>query len=168
MATTWIVAADSSRARILQVADREQHLVEIADLLNPEGRAANRDLVTDEPGRRRPPHAATKALAGGSPGLGPQQGNDPQETTPTRHMTELFVKKVAEYLDKARTLNQFDELYLIAPPKFLGLLRAELSKELEKRVRDTLSKDLSWLNVRELEAYLKGAPGTVPGSARAR
>jgi len=38
MTTTWIIAADSSRARILQVTDREKRLAEIEDLLNPEGR----------------------------------------------------------------------------------------------------------------------------------
>ena len=32
MAITWIVAADSARARVLQVADREKHLAEIDDL----------------------------------------------------------------------------------------------------------------------------------------
>lgn len=36
MATTWIVAADASRAKVLQVARREQ-LVEVDDLLNPSG-----------------------------------------------------------------------------------------------------------------------------------
>jgi hypothetical protein len=47
MATTWIVAADESRARVLQVMDRERHLTEIEDLLNPEGRLQNRELQTD-------------------------------------------------------------------------------------------------------------------------
>ena len=37
MQTTWIVTADASRARILQVAGRER-LVEIAALANPAGR----------------------------------------------------------------------------------------------------------------------------------
>lgn len=36
MAITWIVAADSARARVLQVADREQQLFEIEDRLDPE------------------------------------------------------------------------------------------------------------------------------------
>ncbi|HUQ24398.1 MAG TPA: host attachment protein [Burkholderiales bacterium] len=33
---TWIIAADSARARILQFADRDHRLVEIDDLPNPE------------------------------------------------------------------------------------------------------------------------------------
>jgi len=47
MTTTWIIAADSSRARILQVTDRDEHLEEIEDLLNPEGRVHDRELVSD-------------------------------------------------------------------------------------------------------------------------
>jgi hypothetical protein len=98
MATTWIVAADASRARFLQVADRER-LVEIEDLVNPEGR------------------------------------------------------RIGNYLEKARTDHRYDKLYLVAPPKFLGLIRKELGKEVEKLVSDDLSKDLSWFNAREIERY---------------
>jgi protein required for attachment to host cells len=35
MATTWIVSADTARARVLQVADQTHELVEIEDLLDP-------------------------------------------------------------------------------------------------------------------------------------
>ena len=47
MPTTWIVAADSSRARILQVVGREHRLVEIQDFVNPKGRMDDRELITD-------------------------------------------------------------------------------------------------------------------------
>ena len=47
----------------------------------------------------------------------------------------------------------FDRLVLVAPPKFLGALRKELHKEVEKLVAEELPKDLSWLNAREIERY---------------
>jgi protein required for attachment to host cells len=72
----------------------------------------------------------------------------------TEHATELFVKRVSEYLDKARTAHRYDRLHLVAPPKFLGQLRKELGKEVEKLVTSELPKDLSWLNQRELEKRL--------------
>ena len=99
MVTTWIVAADESRARVLQVTDRERHLTEIEDLLNPEGRLQDRELQTD-----------------------------------------------------AEPLHN-DRLVLVAPPKFLGALRKELHKEVEKLVAEELPKDLSWFNAREIERY---------------
>lgn len=50
MANTWIVAADASRARVLQVAG-PQRLVEVDNLLNPQGRLSDREINTDARGR---------------------------------------------------------------------------------------------------------------------
>ena len=139
MKTTWILAADASRARILQVMDRDARLAEVEDFLNPEGRAHDRDLISDS-------HPRFSGTSG--------PGSDREEMKATEHATELFVKRVSEYLDKARTAHRYDRLHLVAPPKFLGQLRKELGKEVEKLVTSELPKDLSWLNERELEKRL--------------
>ena len=136
MTTTWIIAADSSRARILQVTDRARDLDEIEDLLNPEARADDRQLTTDA-------HARFRGTSG--------PGSDREETSAAEHATELFAKRLGDYLDKARTAHRYDRLHLIAPPKFLGRLRKELGKEVQKLVAEELPKDLSWLNARDIE-----------------
>jgi protein required for attachment to host cells len=146
MATTWIVAADSSRARILQVAGR-QRLDEVENLLNPEGRMNDRELTTDA-------HPRFRGTGG--------PGSDRQEMPAVEHAVELFAKRVGDYLDKARVAHRFDELVLVAPPKFLGALRKELGKEVEKLVSDELPKDLSWFNERELEQYFAKESGRAP------
>ena len=140
MTTTWIIAADSSRARILQVTDREKSLDEIDDLLNPEGRVHNRELIAD----------AQPRFHGTS---GP--GSDREEMSATEHATELFAKRVGDYLDKARTAHKYDRLHLVAPPKFLGQLRKELGKEVQKLVTEELPKDLSWLKTHDLQERLR-------------
>jgi protein required for attachment to host cells len=145
MANTWIVAADSSRARVLQVAGRER-LVELEDMINPAGRMDDRELTTDAHPRFR----GTNGPA-----------SDRQETSAKEHETDLFAKRIGDYLDKARTQHRYDELVVVAPPKFLGLLRKKLGKEVEKLVVDEVPKDLSWFNARELESYF------VKGSERA-
>lgn len=143
MTTTWIIAADSSRARILQVTDRARDLAEIDDLLNPEGRVHDRELISDA-------HARFSGHAGGGP------RSDREEMSATEHATELFAKRVGNYLESARTAHRYDRLHLIAPPKFLGRLRKELGKEVQKLVADELPKDLSWLNARDIQAqYLQ-------------
>lgn len=139
MATTWILAADSSRARILQVMDREERLAEIEDLLNPEGRAHERDLLADG-------HPRFRGTSG--------PGSDRQETGVGEHETELFAKRIGDYLDKARNAHRYDRLHLIAPPKFLGQLRKELGKEVQKMVSEEMPKDLSWLSAHDLESKL--------------
>jgi len=139
MATTWIVAADSSRARILQVAGRER-LVELESMLNPDGRMDDRELTTGAHPRFR-----------GTDG----PGSDRQETSAQEHATDLFAKRVGHYLEQARNQHRYDELVLIAPPKFLGAVRKELGKEVEKLVVEELPKDLSWFNAREIERYVQ-------------
>ena len=42
---------------------------------------------------------------------------------------------------------------LVAPPKFLGMVRNSLGKEVGKLLADQVPKDLSWFNERELESY---------------
>ena len=66
-----------------------------------------------------------------------------------------FAKRLGDYLDKARTEHRYASLVLVAPPKFLGALRKELTKEVEKLVADAIPKGLSWLNAREIERYLR-------------
>lgn len=136
MKTTWIIAADSSRARILQVMDRDARLAEVEDFLNPPARVHDRDLMEDG----HPRFSGTN---------GP--GSDREEMTPSEHATELFAKRVSAYLDKARSDHRYDRLHLVAAPKFLGQLRKELGKEVQKLVTDELPKDLSWLNTRDIE-----------------
>jgi len=150
MATTWIIAADSSRARILQVTGRGEHLEEIEDLLNPEGGAHDRELISDAHSRFSG-HGGVGKPASHSTG-GP--GSDREEPSAQEHATELFAKRVADYLDKARTAQRYERLHLIAPPKFLGRLRHALGKETAKLVAEELPKDLAALNARELERRL--------------
>jgi protein required for attachment to host cells len=144
MATTWIVAADSSRARILQVAGR-QRLDEVESMVNPEGRLQDRELTTDANPRLHGPGGLSAR----------------EEPSAVDHAVELFSKRIGGYLEKARTDHRYDRLMLVAPPKFLGLMRKELGKEVEKLVLDEVPKDLAWLNAREIEEYF------AKGSARA-
>ena len=51
MEHTWIVVADSSRARILSAQNRVQPPTDIEALAHPEGRMKSQDLTTDRPGR---------------------------------------------------------------------------------------------------------------------
>ena len=44
MQTTWILAADSSRARIFEVAEKDRRLLEIQDFVNPEARMSEREF----------------------------------------------------------------------------------------------------------------------------
>jgi protein required for attachment to host cells len=123
----------------LQVTDREQHLAEIEDLYNPAGRLNEREMTSDAEPRFR-----------GTDG----PVSDREAKGAVDHEVEVFAKHIGHYLDRARTSHRYDRLHLIAPPKFLGQLRKELGKEVEKLVDEELPKDLSWVNARDLEHKL--------------
>jgi len=132
MPTTWIVAADASRARIFEIADPERRLSLVEEFDHPEGRAGNRELNFDAQGRN------------------PTQGGGAGE-----HENDVFSKTLSRYLDKARTQHRYDKLYLIAPPEFLGLMRENLSKEVRRITAEEINKDLSWFGTRDMERYVK-------------
>src|SRR3954469_8602670 len=151
MKTTWIIAADASRARILQVMDRDARLTEVEDFVNPSARLHERDMTTDAEPRFNGHGGVGKAGSGRTGG----PGNDREAKSKGEYETEVFVRQLGDYLDKARNAHRYDRLHLVAPPKFLGQLRKELGKEVQKLVADELPKDLSWLSARELEAKLR-------------
>jgi hypothetical protein len=151
MTTTWIIAADASRARILQVMDRDGRLAEVEDFVNPSARLHVRDMTTDaEP--RFNGHGGVGKPGSGRTG-GP--GNDREAKSKGEYETEVFVRQLRDYLDKARNAQRYDRLHLVAPPKFLGKLRKELGSEVQKLVAEELPKDLSWVNTRDLEQRLR-------------
>jgi protein required for attachment to host cells len=142
-ATTWIMAADSSRGRLFEIIEPDRQLREIEDFSNPQGRANNRELVSDADGRFSAKH------------VGPGGDSSGQRVTPAEHETELFSKTLARYLDKARSQRRYSKLYLIAPPEFLGLMRQNLSKEVRKVTADEINKDLSWFDTRDIARYVQ-------------
>jgi protein required for attachment to host cells len=142
MHTTWIVAADGSRARIFEMLDTDKSIHEIEDLANPSGHAHKRDLASDSDGRFY--------------GKGEQhQGH----TAPSRgdvheHEVELFSRTIGEFLDKACDEHRYDSLRLIAAPKFLGMLRQNLGKETQKRVEEELPKDVTRFDADDIRAMI--------------
>ncbi len=57
-------------------------------------------------------------------------------------VAQSFARKLSEVLEQGRTSNQFDRLWLVAEPSFLGLLRANLSDVTAKCVVGSETKDL--------------------------
>jgi protein required for attachment to host cells len=142
MQTTWIVAADNTRARIFEMRGAQGHLNEIEDFVNPAAEAKTGELVSDARGR----------FGGG--GQSAAHTGEP-DVTPRQHEAEQFSKQVGAYLDSACSQHRYDKLCLIAFPKFLGMLRQNLSKEAQQRVKEEVSKDISHLDAHAIEDYVK-------------
>ncbi|MFM0015335.1 host attachment protein [Paraburkholderia sediminicola] len=68
---------------------------------------------------------------------------------------EKFAKRVAEYLEAGRLHRLYNRLRLAIEPKFLGMVKADLSEETRRLIFEQTSEDLSTLNAREIEAHLR-------------
>jgi protein required for attachment to host cells len=142
--TVWVLVCDASRARLFEVK-RGDELGMIEELDHPSSRARARDLMADAQGRK--PNGQPGHRNNHRPGAEPD--TDPKEVEAIK-----FAQTLAAKLDKARVERSFDRLVLAAPPHFLGLLKGELDEQVQKLLALTVSKDLTGIEVRELQERL--------------
>lgn len=144
MPGNWVVVADACRARIFETRALGRGLHEIEDLTNPAGRAHSGELLTDAGGRSYP-------------SAGARHGNSVQpRTDPVEHEVELFAKRLTDRLEKARVEGRFEKLYVVAAPRFLGLLREKRSKDLGRLVEREIAKDMAQLEPAAIAAQIWG------------
>lgn len=129
MQRTWILVAESSRAKFYFTMNRKVPLSEVESLVYPNGRMHEGDLVSDHPGSD-----------GGSVGQGRHVIDD--KVTARDQERIDFAKLLAARLNGARKEGEFDNLILVAPPGFLGVLRDNLSKEVSAMVSHQVDKNL--------------------------
>ncbi len=127
MSRTYVVVAESSRAKLYQVDGIDAPFVELEDLAHPASREHEDDLVTSPPG--------SVSDSRGQHGL-------PERDSAKHHESVVFAKQLAERVEAARIANRFDHLMLVAPPEFLGLLRDGLSTTTRALVEREVHKNL--------------------------
>ena len=138
MKPTWVLVADSSRARLFSAATASDVLVEVDDLTHSESRLRETDLNSDRPGR-----------SFDSGGEGRHAMGSPQKQEAT-----LFAKQIAAYLDAHHEKGVFSKLVIVAAPEFLGHLRAEISDNMIKSVALEVDKNLVQHNLAEIRQSL--------------
>ena len=141
MKKTWIVVADSSRARLFTVDTPTAPLTELQDLEHVQARVHDQELTTDLPGRHR------NDAGGGAHGYEPK-------IPPTEEEAIRFAKELAQALYKAFHEHKYGQLILVAPPRFLGHLRQALDKNIAKVVALEVSKDLVMEKPEEIRKHL--------------
>lgn len=143
MSGTWILVAESSRAKLYRADNRKSPISEVESLEHPEGRMHEGDLVSDRPG----------SDGGSINGQGGRHILD-DKTTARRHEHITFAKQLAARLDTGRNQGEYSRLVLAAPPAFLGLLHDNLSKEVMDMVYAQVDKNLVQQPAESLRAYM--------------
>ncbi len=137
----WIVSADESRGRIFRTDKASGKLEEYKDLIHPQARSAEADLAS--------------RLRGSNSSTGNYKAHSLNDSGSIKdHHADMFAKEVAGMLVDGKHKNMFANLVLVAPPKFLGLLRKNLDKSTSEKVCYELNKDLSKLGAAELRSCL--------------
>lgn len=139
MAITWILVANASLAKLYANLGPNKGLTLVKELIHPESRQKNGDLVSDRAG----------AMAGNGGG-----GSMQPQTLPKQHEAKVFAQEIAQTLYDGRTANAFKRAILIAPPAFMGLLNAVLDGPTAQMVTDRFEKDYTKTPEGELGKHL--------------
>jgi len=141
MSTTWILTANRSGARLFERHGKDMAVRLVQDIPHPQGRLQNRDIDADKPGR------AFDSLGQGRHSVGTAHA-------PTEEVAMKFARILAELLYKGRTAHAYDQVVLVADPKFLGMLRGALDEPTAALVTQTVHKDLPDVSEKDLLSYL--------------
>lgn len=145
-----VLVADEAIAKLMLLPKPGARLVEMQALTDPQAHARESEHHRDAHGRRH-----------GGDGSGVR--NSGNATTSAgdsdRHLEAgRFARTVATGLSQALREKRFDRLHIVAAPRFLGLLRQELDKEVAAVVEQEHAKDLIHLDAADLTAHLFPPP----------
>jgi protein required for attachment to host cells len=127
---TWILVADEGRARLLEAERADGALVERQSFVHEEARQHARDVVADRLPR------AHESVGGARHAIEPRTDLETVEAS-------RFARELAAVLEQGRTAGRYQGLVLVAPPRFLGVLRGTLSDGVLRHVTGSLDKDVT-------------------------
>lgn len=137
--STWILVAQRAGAWIFSSRGPGSTLERINVLENPRGRLQASEIDSDRSGRAG---HGTRSL--------------PRDESATEHVEQEFVKHLSDTLDRERNAGVFDQLIIIAGPRFLGKLRDALSEPTRRLIKVELNKELIDPSVDTLRKQLDG------------
>lgn len=141
MATTWILVANASEAKIYANKGIKEGLEEIATFDHPDSRKKNTDLVSDRSGHMK------------SAGNG--HGSRQPASDPKQHEHETFARELAQHIEHGRTGNSYQRLIVAAEPRFHGLLNSVFSIQVRNLISGSLDKDYTKATSKELTGHLE-------------
>jgi protein required for attachment to host cells len=136
-----VVVADSSKARILLAASGYDPLIEDRDFVHPESRLREQDLVTDGTGNEIDSGGYGKHTMG-------------HENAAHQKHAEIFAYELCGEIDQLRQSSDLHKIYLVASPKFLGLLRSSISKQCTELLVGEINKDLVNHSIEDVRSHL--------------
>jgi protein required for attachment to host cells len=116
-------------------------LIDKLDFVHPESRLREQDLVSDGTG------SESDAGGYGKHSMGHERDAHEKET-------KKFADELCAEIDRLRQGGELRRIYLVASPKFLGLLRAAMSKQCSTLLAGEISKDLVSHSIEDIRSHL--------------
>lgn len=144
MTTTWVLVADSARARLFSKPKGEPGLTEIRSFVNPDARSpASADATS------APPTVHER--------MGPARHSIEPHTSVEQKRRDEFARLIAQALGQGRVEGAFANLVLVAAPRMLGTLRESLDSNVRDCVSAEIAKDYTSLRAEEILGHLPQA-----------
>lgn len=129
----WIVVADASKAVIYAQEKPRGELEELTNLVHPQARVKESDLVTDAQ-------------------------SIPTKTSARETEDKRFARDIVAKLRSAVDTNEIKGFYLSAPPHFLGLVREAMDDHVRQHLRGDIGKKLTNLPVADVQKAFAAFP----------
>ncbi len=139
--SAWIVVADGSRARVFCKDEPELAVRRVRELKHLKSRMKGSAMTTDRPGRIGK--------------MAPRRSAMDRHTPAKQVEAEHFAQELAHVLRTAHARGEFEDLAVVAPAHFLGILRRALGRKLRDSIVVSAGKDLTQVNERELAQPLR-------------
>lgn len=132
MPKTWVVVAESSRAKIFELEKLNSPLKELQGLAHTPSRMHKQNLASGLPNRYK---------------LTSQSNIKDNESN-------VFAKTIGSHLESARNKGKFSRLIIMSPPGFLGKLRKHIGSETNKRVISEVTKNLVRHSTSDIQSHI--------------
>lgn len=155
----FVVVADSARARILRRSGQvlAPQLLELERMECPDAHRHPRELTTDLTGRNS---GATRGRFG--PRIVNRHGAN-SDYDPRTVEVQRFARQLAARLERLARSEPIERLVLIAEPRFLGLLREELSGPIRHVVTREVPRNLTTAVPQAIARAAFPTPGVAGG-----
>jgi protein required for attachment to host cells len=128
--TYWIVVADESHAVIYTRNTKRGPLQKLLSLDNAAGRKKTGELLADRGGRSYDSFGTGRHTMA------------KEKTDPKKHVAMAFAKQIAERVGKVTHDGSCRGYALLAPPRFLGMLRDAMSNSCRFEPFKTIDKEV--------------------------
>ena len=133
MKRTWILVANSARARCFEVGADRAGLELLNSFACPGARAKGGDLVTDRSGYEEMGHGHGSASMG-------------QHSSPRELVRDEFARDLARFLNSGVAAQRCSALVILASLPFLGRIKSHLSSGAEKALSSAIARDMTALD----------------------